>query len=177
MFAQIINVCCSYHNNVCAQFVCELQHASKSSLIAGNLSSYSRRCCTPMSSLKRCSLSRGSGLVMMSATMSLVGHQLKRTCCNCTRWREKWYWTSMCLARWCRMGFLTSCKAAWLSVKIKTGWYAVLPSCKSTLMLFHQSASFTDAAAAIYSASVVLTATVFCNLLLHDTAPPATLKT
>ena len=65
-----------------------------------------RRCCSTLAWLR--------AFVNKSASINLVGQYWRSTVSSSTRYRTKWYLTSMCFVRFCITGFLHILIQLWL---------------------------------------------------------------
>ena len=129
---------------------------------------------TSMPSRQKACLTFGSAVVRTSASMCSVLTYVISTSLRAMRSRAKWYMTSMCLERMEVIGFFSSLMAPWLSALMTM---APLVTCRSPNSVHSHSASRIAAAAAMYSASVVETATVCCRRLDLLIAPPCQMNT
>ena len=124
---------------------------------------------SPSISTKRRNFNFASGLVKISDVLSSVGMYMTSIFLSSTASRMKWYRMSICLVRAWNLLSLDNAIAPWLLQLIVNG-----ASCKPRISfrkLRNHKASLAAWVCAIYSASVLDNAIMYCFFELQDTAP------
>src|SRR5664279_976588 len=119
----------------------------------------------------------GSGLVSGSATFASVCILQSLISPDSTNCRISWYLLSMCLFFWCHLGSLACAIAPELSQYTSNGLDKLGTTPRSIRNFLIHTPSFAASEAAMYSASVVESATVSCLELFQLTAPPFKVNT
>src|SRR5664279_4851021 len=119
----------------------------------------------------------GSGLVSGSATFASVCILQILISPDSTNCRIRWYLLSICLFFWCHLGSRACAIAPMLSQYTSNGLDAPGTTPTSIRNFLIQTPSFAASEPAIYSASVIESATVSCLELFQLTAPPFTVNT